>query len=163
MTLKAHAHCEGPIKQVALICKALSTYAPVAEPIDTTARKICELVDRTFAIGIIDKDLLKCIALLNCINDKSFKSIQIQVSCGLANLTTEAPYTSSQIRKLFQTISLLSLDLCQQSCTCCPWLKRQPQLQTWFLMLQYVSSLDIPARAIQRSGVSNWGEEWLER
>ncbi|KNZ77209.1 hypothetical protein J132_06204 [Termitomyces sp. J132] len=35
--LKAQAQCEGPVKQVALVCEALSTYAPVSEPIDTTA------------------------------------------------------------------------------------------------------------------------------
>lgn len=96
------------MKQVALIRQALSTYAPVVEPIDSTARKICDLIDRAFAIGAIDKDLLKCIALLNSINDKSFESLQTQVSRGLSDATVSSPYTSSQIRKLFQTVDSLS-------------------------------------------------------
>lgn len=106
--LKTRAQCEGPVKQVALIRQALSTYAPIAEPIDATARKICDLIDRAFSIGVIDKDLLKCIALLNSINDKSFESLQTQVSRGLADATTNAPYSSSHIRKLFQTVDSLS-------------------------------------------------------
>ncbi|KAG6880146.1 hypothetical protein C0992_005230 [Termitomyces sp. T32_za158] len=48
-TLKAHAQCESPVKQVALIQQALSTYAPIAEPIDTTAQKIYKLTDCAFA------------------------------------------------------------------------------------------------------------------
>lgn len=106
--LKACAHREGPVKQVALVRQALSTYAPVGEPIDVTARKICDLVDRAFAIGTIDKDLLKCIALLNSINDKTFESLQTQVSRGLADTTPSNPYTSAQIRKLFQTVDSLT-------------------------------------------------------
>lgn len=43
--LKSRAHRKGPVKQVALICKALSTYVPVSEPIETTAHKICNLID----------------------------------------------------------------------------------------------------------------------
>ncbi|KAG6892658.1 hypothetical protein C0993_003310, partial [Termitomyces sp. T159_Od127] len=38
--LKARAQSEGPVKQVALIREALTTYAPVSEPLETTARKI---------------------------------------------------------------------------------------------------------------------------
>lgn len=106
--LKMRAHHEGLVKQVALIREALSTYTPVTDPIDTMAQKICDLIDRAFAIGIIDKDLLKCIALLNCINNKSFESIQTQVSQGLANSTADKPYASSQIRKLFQTVNSLA-------------------------------------------------------
>ncbi|KAG5723846.1 hypothetical protein E4T56_gene9843 [Termitomyces sp. T112] len=107
-TLKARAHHKGPVKQVALVREALSTYAPISEPIETTAHKICELFDRAFAISSIDKSLLKCIALLNSINDKSFESVQTQVLRGLADSTTEKPYTSSDIRKLFQTIDSLA-------------------------------------------------------
>ena len=43
--LKSWAHCKGLLKQVTLIHKALSTYIPVLEPIETTAWKICKLVD----------------------------------------------------------------------------------------------------------------------
>lgn len=75
-SLKAHAQSEGPIRQIALICEALTTYAPTTKPLETTARKISKLVDRAFAIGAIDKDLLKCIVLLNSINNKLFESIQ---------------------------------------------------------------------------------------
>lgn len=106
--LKARAHREGPVKQVALIREALLTYVPVSEPLDATARKICDLVDRAFAIGTIDKDLLKCIALLNSINDKSFESVQTQVSRGLADASATKPYASADIRKLFQTIDSLA-------------------------------------------------------
>ncbi|KNZ81329.1 hypothetical protein J132_02019 [Termitomyces sp. J132] len=108
-TLKVHAQCKGPVKQVALIWQALSTYAPIAEPIDITAWRICNLIDQAFAIRAIDKDLLKCIALLNSINDKSFESIQTQVSQGLSDATVTSLYTSFQIRKLFQTIDSLSM------------------------------------------------------
>ncbi|KAG5351674.1 hypothetical protein C0989_005369, partial [Termitomyces sp. Mn162] len=70
--------CTAISKAVALICQALLTYAPLAEPIDTTAHKICNLIDHAFLIGAIDKDLLKCITLLNSINNKSFQSLQTQ-------------------------------------------------------------------------------------
>ncbi|KAG5334214.1 hypothetical protein C0989_003974 [Termitomyces sp. Mn162] len=63
--LKARAQCKGLVKQVALICKALTTYAPVAKPIEATAWKICDLINRAFVIGSIDRDFLKCIVLLN--------------------------------------------------------------------------------------------------
>lgn len=106
--LKARAQSEGPVKQVALIREALSTYTPISEPIEDTARRICELIDRAFAIGVIDKDLLKCIALLNSINDKAFEAVQAQVSRGLADSTKTDPYTSAHIRKLFQTIDSLA-------------------------------------------------------
>lgn len=106
--LKARAQREGPVKQVALIREALSTYAPISEPIEHTAQKICDLIDRTFAIGTIDRDLLKCITLLNSINDKSFESVQMQISHGLADSTKDRPYTSSDARKLFQTIDSLA-------------------------------------------------------
>ncbi|KAG5718771.1 hypothetical protein E4T56_gene2727 [Termitomyces sp. T112] len=107
--LKAQANCKGPVKQVTLICKALSTYVPIAKPIENTTRKICELVDHAFTISrVIDKDLLKCIALLNSINNKHFKSIQVEVSCRLADSTKEKTYTSSDIQKLFQTSNSLA-------------------------------------------------------
>lgn len=107
-SLKAHAQCEGPVKQVVLICQALSTYVQIAEPIDITACRICELINQAFSIGAIDKNLLKCIALLNSINDKSFESLQTQVLWGLIDATKNAPYTLSHIRKLFQTVDSLS-------------------------------------------------------
>ncbi|KAH0578539.1 hypothetical protein H2248_003688 [Termitomyces sp. 'cryptogamus'] len=43
--LKARVQSEGPVKQVALICKTLTTYAPISEPLETTAWKICDLVN----------------------------------------------------------------------------------------------------------------------
>lgn len=48
--LKARAHHESLIKQVAFICKAFFTYAPFTKPTDMTAWKICKLIDCTFAI-----------------------------------------------------------------------------------------------------------------
>lgn len=99
---------KGLVKQVALTREALSTYAPVIDPINTIAQRVCDLINQAFAIGVIDKDLLKCIALLNCINDKFFKSIQMQVSHGLANSRAGNPYTSFQICKLFQMVDSLT-------------------------------------------------------
>ena len=99
--LKAQAQSKRPIKQVALIHEALSTYAPVSDPIKNTARKICELIDRAFAIGTIDKDLLKCIALLNSINNKAFESVQTQVSQGLADSTAKDPLHLSPCPQTF--------------------------------------------------------------
>ncbi|KAG6815379.1 hypothetical protein H0H87_002425, partial [Tephrocybe sp. NHM501043] len=106
--LKAQAQSEGPMKQIALICEAFSTYAPVSKPIENMARKICKLINHAFAIGTIDKDLLKCITLLNSINDKTFKSMQTQVSQGLADSTSKDPYTLAHVHKLFQTIDSLA-------------------------------------------------------
>lgn len=107
-TLKMRAHWEGPIKQVALIQEALLIYASIAEPVDATVCKISDLIDWAFAIGTTNKDLLKCITLLNCINNKSFESLQTQVSQGLANSTADAPYTFFYICKLFQTVDSLA-------------------------------------------------------
>ncbi|KAH0583241.1 hypothetical protein H2248_011121 [Termitomyces sp. 'cryptogamus'] len=66
--LKARAQCKGPVKQVVLIHKALTTYAPIAEPVKTLAQKICDLINHTFVIGTIDKDLLNFATLSRTFN-----------------------------------------------------------------------------------------------
>lgn len=106
--LKKRALNEGPVKQVALLRESLSTYNPITSPLEVTARKICELVDRAFDIGDINRDLFKSIALLNSINDKAYKALQTQISRGLADSTKDNPYRSSNIRKLFETMDSLS-------------------------------------------------------
>ncbi|GLB45783.1 hypothetical protein LshimejAT787_2900110 [Lyophyllum shimeji] len=101
--LKSRANGEGPVKQVALIREAFSTYCSATEPLPTTAMKICDIIDRAFAMGNINKDLFKCIALLNALNDDSFRAIQSNVSRALSESTATDPYTSSKIRRLLET------------------------------------------------------------
>lgn len=158
--LKAPARREGPVKQVALIREALSVL--VSEPLDPVARKICELVDRAFANGEIDKDVLKCTALLNLINDKSFEAIQTQVS-RVADSTTDKLYTSSDIRKLFQTIDSVQTIRHRPHCENA----KSPHSQPWMALAKSaVRSATHSGHLVEdtlRSGVLSQEEEWQGR
>ncbi|KAF5379176.1 hypothetical protein D9615_006023 [Tricholomella constricta] len=96
--LKAHCLSAGPIKQVATIRKALSTYCSTSTPITDTAKEICELVDAAFDMGEINRDLFKCIAILNSLNDQAFESTQSTISRALSESTKEKPYTLANIQ-----------------------------------------------------------------
>ncbi|KAF5378789.1 hypothetical protein D9615_006919 [Tricholomella constricta] len=98
--VKAHCLGAGPIKQVAKIREALSTYCSTDTPTVDTATNICKLVDAAFDMGTIDRDLFKCIAILNSLNDKAFDNIQSSLSRDLAGSTKMNPYTSSHIIKI---------------------------------------------------------------
>lgn len=53
------------------------------------AGRIVNIVKCAFNIGVIDVNLLTCIALLNSLNDPSFKSLQNSVSTILSKSTKE--------------------------------------------------------------------------
>ncbi|KAF8223976.1 hypothetical protein L208DRAFT_1314139 [Tricholoma matsutake] len=106
-TITARCRSAGPVKQISLIHEALSTYCSLSEPLVSTATKICNTVNRMFAMGDITRDLFKCIALLNSLNDKAFKSIQSNISRALSDSTKTTPYTSNHI----QHFSLESEDM----------------------------------------------------
>lgn len=93
----------GPVKQISLIREALSTYCSLSEPLVSTATKICNTIDRAFAMGDITQDLFKCIALLNSLNDKTFESIQSNISRALSDSTKTTPYTSDHIRRVLES------------------------------------------------------------
>ena len=100
--LKSRAQREGPIKQIALLQEALSTYCSTAEPLPITAGRIADTVKRAFDIGDVTKDLFTCIALLNSLNDPSFESLQNLVSTLLSKSTQSAPCNPTNIRLLME-------------------------------------------------------------
>lgn len=106
--LKARAEGEGPVRMVALMQEVLKMQCSPNEPLTTTATRICDTVNRIFAIQALDKDLFKCVMLLNSLNSSQYEPIQAQVSRGLADATKTNPYTSDNIRKLLETIQNLS-------------------------------------------------------
>lgn len=100
--LKARAQREGPIKQIALLQEALSTYCSTNEPLPVTAGRITDTVKRAFDIGTIDRDLFTCIALLNSLNDPSFESLQNSVSTLISRSTQSSPCDPTDIRILME-------------------------------------------------------------
>lgn len=100
--LKARAQREGPIKQVALLQDALSTYCSMTEPLPTTAGRIVDTVKRAFDIGTVDVNLFTCIALLNSLNDPAFESLQNSVSTLLSSSTQSKPCSPADIRILME-------------------------------------------------------------
>lgn len=100
--LKTRAQREGPIKQIALLQEALSTYCSTSEPLPITAGRITDTVRRAFDIGTVDKDLFTCIALLNSLNDPSFESLQNSVSTILSKSSQSAPCSPTDIRILME-------------------------------------------------------------
>ncbi|KAF5380163.1 hypothetical protein D9615_006197 [Tricholomella constricta] len=100
--LREHCQSAGPIRQVAIIRQALSTYCSPSEPLVTTANNICMLIDTAFDMGAITRDLFKCIALLNSLSDKSYETIQSTISRALSDSTSESPYTAAQIIRVLQ-------------------------------------------------------------
>ncbi|KAF8230085.1 hypothetical protein L208DRAFT_1154890, partial [Tricholoma matsutake] len=108
-TITVRCRSAGPVKQISLICEALSMYCSLSELLVSTATKICNTVDRMFAMGDITQDLFKGIALLNSLNDKAFKSIQSNISCALSDSTKTTPYTSDHIRCILESKDMLKL------------------------------------------------------
>ncbi|KAG5717402.1 hypothetical protein E4T56_gene7678 [Termitomyces sp. T112] len=102
MDLKARAQREGPIKQIALLQEALSTYCSTAEPLPVTAGCIVNTVKRAFDIGTVDRNLFACIALLNSLNYPSFESLQNPVSTLISKCTQSTPCDPTDIRILME-------------------------------------------------------------
>lgn len=95
--VKEHAEGERPVRMVVLIQEVLKIQCFLSEPLTVTANHICDTVNRIFAIKALDKDLFKCIILLNSLNGAQYKPVQTQILRRLADSTTSAPYTSNNI------------------------------------------------------------------
>ena len=106
--VKARAEGEGPVRMVSLIQEVLKIQCSPSQPLTETAARICDIVNRIFAIQALDKDLFKCVVLLNSLNAPQYEPIQAQISRGLADATSNAPYTSDNIRKLLETVQNLT-------------------------------------------------------
>lgn len=100
--LKSRARREGPIKQIALLQEALSTYCSHFEPLPVTVGRITDIVKRTFDVGDVTRELFTCIALLNSLNDPSFDGLQNSVSTLLSAGTKEKPCDPVDIRLLME-------------------------------------------------------------
>ncbi|KAG6899752.1 hypothetical protein C0995_005030 [Termitomyces sp. Mi166 len=85
--LKTQAQWEGPIKQIALLQEALSTYCSQSKSLPVMVSQITNIVKRTFNIDEINADLFTCIALLSSLNDLAFKALQNSVSTLLSKST----------------------------------------------------------------------------
>ena len=65
-------------------------------PLPETAEKICNLIERAFAMGDIKANLLCCIALLNSLSD-NFPHARSIISCDIAASTATSLYGSKDI------------------------------------------------------------------
>lgn len=74
--IKTRAEGEGPVRMVALIQEVLQIQCSPSEPLTTTAKRICDIVSRIFAIKALDEDLFKCVVLLNSLNDPQYSAVQ---------------------------------------------------------------------------------------
>ena len=106
--VKTRAEGEGPVRMITLIQEVLKIQCSPTEPLPATARQICDIVNRIFSIQALDKDLFKCVILLNSLNSPQYEPIQAQVSHGLANATKDHPYSSNHIRKLLKMVQNLN-------------------------------------------------------
>ncbi|KAG6871459.1 hypothetical protein C0992_010906, partial [Termitomyces sp. T32_za158] len=95
--IKARAEGEGPVRMVALIQEVLRIQCSPDESLTVTAKRICDIISRIFAIKALDEDLFKCVVLLNSLNNPLYAAVQTQVSRGLADATAENPYKSDNI------------------------------------------------------------------
>lgn len=100
--LKTRTQWEGPIKQIALLQEALSTYCSLSEPLPTTAGHVADIIKRAFDIGEVNQDLFTCIALLNSLNDPSFEALQNSVSTLISNSLRDTPCDPNAIRLLME-------------------------------------------------------------
>ncbi|KAG5732659.1 hypothetical protein E4T56_gene16773 [Termitomyces sp. T112] len=100
--LKTQAQQEGPIKQIALLQKALLTYCSQSESLPVTASWITNIVKLAFDIGKISTDLFTCIALLNSLNDPSFEALQNSVSTLLSKSMKDLPCSPMDIWLLME-------------------------------------------------------------
>lgn len=107
-TVKARAEVEGPVCMVSLIQEVLKIQCSLSQPLTETAARICDIVNCIFAIQALDKDLFKCVILLNSLNAPQYKPVQAQISRRLADATSNAPYTSDNIHKLLKTVQNLT-------------------------------------------------------
>ncbi|GLB33459.1 hypothetical protein LshimejAT787_0103430 [Lyophyllum shimeji] len=101
--LRTRHQSAGPVRQIALIREALSTYCSHTEPLPTTVRRICDTIDQAYEMGEITRDLLKCFAILNSLNDRAFEAIQSTINRALSDATASNPYTSDQVRSLIDS------------------------------------------------------------
>ncbi|KAG5715322.1 hypothetical protein E4T56_gene14577 [Termitomyces sp. T112] len=99
---ETRARQEGPIKQIALLQEALSTYCSQFESLLVMASRITNIVKRAFNIGKINADLFTCIALLNSLNNPSFEALQNSVSTLLSKSTKDLPCKPTDIRLLME-------------------------------------------------------------
>ena len=70
--------------------------------------RICDIVNHIFAIQALDKDLFKCVILLNSLSSPQYEPLQAQISRGLANAIASALYKSDSIWKLLETVQNLT-------------------------------------------------------
>ncbi|KAG6899302.1 hypothetical protein C0995_006392 [Termitomyces sp. Mi166 len=100
--LKAQAQWEEPIKQIALLQEALSTYCSQSESLPVMASQITDIVKRAFDIGKITMDLFMCIVLLNSLNDPSFNALQNSISTFLSKSTKKFSCKLTDIQLLME-------------------------------------------------------------
>lgn len=93
---------EGPVKQVTLLHIALSTKCSLSEPLPTTVKTICDAIDRAFVMGELTSDILKCIAILNSLDNDRFEISWTIISDNISKATKENPYGSNQIRTFLE-------------------------------------------------------------
>lgn len=107
-SIKARAEGEGLVRMVSLIQEVLKIQCSTSKPLTVTATRICNIIQRIFAIKALDEDLFKCVMFLNSLSSPQYEPIQAQVSRGLADATKTTPYTSGNICKLMETMQNLT-------------------------------------------------------
>lgn len=106
--VKTRAEGKGPVWMISLIQEVLRIQCLLSEPLTMTGKWISDIVERIFTIQTLDKDLFKCVVLLNSLNSPQYSSIQAQISHGLADSTRDAPYKLDNIQKLLKMVQNLS-------------------------------------------------------
>ncbi|KAG6901743.1 hypothetical protein C0995_008308 [Termitomyces sp. Mi166 len=95
--VKAWADGEGPVRMISLIQEVLRIQCSPSESLTITGKWISDIIEHIFVICTLDKDLFKCVTLLNSLNSLQYKLIQAQISCGLTNVMEKTPYISENI------------------------------------------------------------------
>ncbi|KAG6885463.1 hypothetical protein C0995_009265 [Termitomyces sp. Mi166 len=85
------------VKQVCLLQEALTTKCSLSEPLTKTVDAIFEKIKHAFDAGDVTKDLLKSIAILSTLSDKSFSHLRSIISHDLGHTGSTVKYGPAEI------------------------------------------------------------------
>ncbi|KAG6886627.1 hypothetical protein C0992_003084 [Termitomyces sp. T32_za158] len=96
-----------PVKQVRLLQEALTAKCSLSEPLTRTVNMIFDKIDHAFDTGEVTKDLLKSIAVLSALSDKSFAHIRSIILRDLGQAADTAKYGLVEIRLFLEGEQML--------------------------------------------------------
>ncbi|KNZ81023.1 hypothetical protein J132_03012 [Termitomyces sp. J132] len=96
-----------PIKQVRLLQEALTAKCSLSELLTKMVDVIFEKIDCVFDVGEVTKDLLKSIAMLSVLSDKSFAHIWSIISQDLGQASNISKYGPTEIRLFLEGEQML--------------------------------------------------------